>query len=149
VSASGVPARSPKLLDLAQGTRVAFVVPDRVNVHGSVTTVFVNVGDDSIAECVNDALSVNCIQGVGDGQPAHPARANATSPGQGGQAPWYTKPPRRRHRRDGRAEGHQGALPLHPFGERTILSPSWSALSASAIGNQMGFTGRYHNARPA
>jgi len=36
-----------------------------------------------------------------------------------------------------------------PYGKRRVVSPGGATLTASAVGNQVGFTGRYHDAETA
>jgi RHS repeat-associated protein len=104
----------------------------------TTTTVFVNADQDTIAEYTNGTLSASYLLGARTDDYVALVKA--------GKVYWYT----------GNHLGTVSALTddlkavkeryrYNAFGERTILSPTGSTLTASAIGNQIGFTGRYHD----
>jgi RHS repeat-associated protein len=109
---------------------------------GTNTTVFVNSGAATLAEYLNGVLSIKYI--FGSGVDSYVAFVKS------GKLHWYTR-------------NHLGTVTTvtdelkavkeryhyTAFGERTILSPTGTTLSASAVGNQVGFTSRYHDADTA
>jgi RHS repeat-associated protein len=121
----------------ALGRKVAKTVASSSPISTN-TTVFVSAGQDTIAEYVNGAVSVDYLLGAAVDQPVAFVK--------GGAVRWFTR----------NQLGSVAAVTddlkaikeryrYTAFGERTILSPAGGTLTASAVGNQIGFTGRYHD----
>jgi len=106
---------------------------------GSVTTTFVHAGDQVVAEYDGTSLARHYIYGTYIDEPL----AMVTSAG----TQYY------HHSRiysvmaisnqSGQLAERYGYT---PYGKRRVVSPGGATLAASAVGNQVGFTGRYHDA---
>jgi RHS repeat-associated protein len=102
------------------------------------TTVFINAGRSTIAEYLNGAPSLTYVLG----RRVDDYVALVTS----GKIYWFTR------NQLGTVEAATDNLKAikekyryTAYGDRTILSPSGSTLTTSALNNQIGFTGRYQD----
>jgi RHS repeat-associated protein len=107
-------------------------------VVGTTTTTFVNAGQETVAEYSNSTLQVQYVPG---------ARIDdLLALVKGGSLYFLTK----NHLGTVVAATDQGGAVRETYrydatGSRTVLAADGSTLSSSAIGNEVGFTGRYHD----
>jgi RHS repeat-associated protein len=105
---------------------------------GSNTTVFVNFGANTVAEYLNGTFNLSYVLGAGVD--------DYLALYKGGKLSWFT----RNHLGTvnavtDEAKAIKERYRYTAYGDRTILSPTGSVLTSSAVGNQIGFTGRYHD----
>ncbi len=100
--------------------------------------MFVHDGDQVIAEYENGVLQRRYVYGTYIDEPLAMVKASG---------PLYYHQNRTYHvmamtNSSGQLAERYGYT---PYGKRRVVSPSGVTLAASAVGNQVGFTGRYHN----
>jgi RHS repeat-associated protein len=107
-------------------------------VAGGTTTIFVHAGSEVVAEYVNGALRADYVLGPSIDTPlAYVA---------GGTLSWYAANPLGSIAAV--TSGTGAVLERYrydAYGARTVLSPSGAMLGGSVVGNQIGYTGRYHD----
>ncbi len=105
---------------------------------GTLSTVFVHDGDQIIAEYENGALKRRYVYGAYIDEPLAMVSSTGTQ---------YYHQNRIYHvmamtNSSGQLAERYGYM---PYGKRRVVSPGGATLAASAVGNQVGFTGRYHD----
>jgi len=105
---------------------------------GSVSTVFVHDGDQVIAEYENGVLARRYVYGAYIDEPL--AMVSSTGPRYYHQNQIYHVMAMTNS--SGQLAERYGYT---AYGKRRVVSPGGAKLAASAIGNQVGFTGRYHD----
>jgi len=109
---------------------------------GGVATTFVHDGDQVVAEYEGTTLKRRYIYGAYIDEPL----AMATSAGTQYYHQSRIYSVMAMTNSSGQLAERYGYT---PYGKRRVVSPSGSTLAASAVGNQVGFTGRYHDAETA
>jgi RHS repeat-associated protein len=105
---------------------------------GSSTTIYVPVADQFVAEYKDNVLQTDYIYG--------PGMDNVVAYVNGGHTYYYSKDPTNSVvaiTNDSAAVSERYRYTAS--GERTILSPSGTALTATTVANSIGFTGRPHD----
>ncbi len=105
---------------------------------GTLSTVFVHDGDQIIAEYENAALKRRYVYGTYIDEPLAMVSSTGTR---------YYHQNRIYHvmamtNSSGQLAERYGYT---PYGKRRVVSPGGATLAASGVGNQVGFTGRYHD----
>jgi len=105
---------------------------------GSVTTTFVHAGDQVVAEYEGTSLKRRYIYGTYIDEPL----AMVTSAGTQYYHQSRIYSVMALSNQSGQLAERYGYT---PYGKRRVVSPGGVTLAASAVGNQVGFTGRYHD----
>jgi len=105
---------------------------------GSVTTTFVHAGDQVVAEYEGTSLKRRYIYGTYIDEPL----AMVTSAGTQYYHQSRIYSVMALSNQSGQLAERYGYT---PYGKRRVVSPGGATLAASAVGNQVGFTGRYHD----
>ena len=105
---------------------------------GSVTTTFVHAGDQVIAEYEGTSLKRRYIYGTYIDEPL----AMVTSAGTQYYHQSRIYSVMALSNQSGQLAERYGYT---PYGKRRVVSPGGPTLAVSAVGNQVGFTGRYHD----
>ncbi|MDX2050788.1 MAG: RHS repeat-associated core domain-containing protein [Polyangiaceae bacterium] len=105
---------------------------------GTLSTVFVHDGDQIIAEYENGTIKRRYVYGTYIDEPLAMVSSTGTR---------YYHQNRIYHvmamtNSSGQLAERYGYT---PYGKRRVVSPAGATLAASAVGNQVGFTGRYHD----
>jgi len=105
---------------------------------GAVATTFVHDGDQVVAEYEGSTLKRRYIYGTYIDEPLAVVTAAGTQYYH--QSRIYSV--MALSNQSGQLAERYGCT---PYGKRRVVSPGGSTLAASAVGNQVGFTGRYHD----
>jgi RHS repeat-associated protein len=119
----------------AVGRKVAKTVTTS---SSATTTVFVHAGEDTVAEYVGGTFNLSYVMG---------ARADdVVALAKAGKLYWYSRNSLGTVSAvTDEAKAVKERYRYTAFGARTILSSTGSVLTASTVGNPVGFTGRYHD----
>jgi RHS repeat-associated protein len=133
-----------RLLDYttAAGTKVTYAYDafgrKVARTVGTTTTNYVYAGADVIAEYNNGTLAIKYIPGIEVDRPIGYVRNGSTF--------WYVADELGSVLAVTNSSGAVVERYRYTaYGERTVLSPTGTVISASTVGNQLGFTGRPHD----